>query len=320
MDGESSLERYLDQCDAEDVLASSHMFTPMTPYDDLAIQPLPGTSYSSTLEHSKELSTDFSSVDLSFLPDDLNQENEDQQEQTPSQSLEHDSGICLDASNLSQPFTPSECRDATQDSSNLCTMPITPMTPMTPMTPVAESSGIVPQLQNIVSTVNLACKLDLKKIALHARNAEYNPKRFAAVIMRIREPRTTALIFSSGKMVCTGAKSEEQSRLAARKYARVVQKLGFPAKFLDFKIQNMVGSCDVRFPIRLEGLVLTHQQFSSYEPELFPGLIYRMVKPRIVLLIFVSGKVVLTGAKERSEIYEAFENIYPILKGFKKTT
>ncbi|XP_007948670.1 TATA-box-binding protein [Orycteropus afer afer] len=198
--------------------------------------------------------------------------------------------------------------------------PMTPMTPITPATPASESSGIVPQLQNIVSTVNLGCKLDLKTIALRARNAEYNPKRFAAVIMRIREPRTTALIFSSGKMVCTGAKSEELSRLAARKYARVVQKLGFPAKFLDFKIQNMVGSCDVKFPIRLEGLVLTHQQFSSYEPELFPGLIYRMIKPRIVLLIFVSGKVVLTGAKVRAEIYEAFENIYPILKGFRKTT
>ncbi|XP_046885052.1 TATA-box-binding protein [Hypomesus transpacificus] len=202
----------------------------------------------------------------------------------------------------------------------LYTTPLTPMTPVTPATPASESSGIVPQLQNIVSTVNLGCKLDLKTIALRARNAEYNPKRFAAVIMRIREPRTTALIFSSGKMVCTGAKSEEQSRLAARKYARVVQKLGFPAKFLDFKIQNMVGSCDVKFPIRLEGLVLTHQQFSSYEPELFPGLIYRMIKPRIVLLIFVSGKVVLTGAKVRAEIYEAFENIYPILKGFRKTT
>ncbi|XP_026134288.1 TATA-box-binding protein-like [Carassius auratus] len=175
------------------------------------------------------------------------------------------------------------------------TTPLTPMTPITPSTPASESSGILPQLQNIVSTVNLGCKLDLKTIALRARNAEYNPKRFAAVIMRIREPRTTALIFSSGKMVCTGAKSEVQSRLAARKYARVVQKLGFPAKFLDFKIQNMVGSCDVKFPIRLEGLVLTHQQFSSYEPELFPGLIYRMIKPRIVLLIFVSGKVVLTG-------------------------
>ncbi|XP_041469704.1 TATA-box-binding protein [Lytechinus variegatus] len=200
-------------------------------------------------------------------------------------------------------------------------IPPSPMAPLTPATPASsESSGIVPQLQNIVSTVNLSCKLELKKIALHARNAEYNPKRFAAVIMRIREPRTTALIFSSGKMVCTGAKSEDDSRLAARKYARVVQKLGFAAKFLDFKIQNMVGSCDVKFPIRLEGLVLTHGQFSSYEPELFPGLIYRMVKPRIVLLIFVSGKVVLTGAKVRQEIYDAFNNIYPILKSFKKTT
>ncbi|CAH0561034.1 unnamed protein product [Brassicogethes aeneus] len=196
--------------------------------------------------------------------------------------------------------------------------PATPATPATPQTPHSQDPGIVPQLQNIVSTVNLNCKLDLKKIALHARNAEYNPKRFAAVIMRIREPRTTALIFSSGKMVCTGAKSEEDSRLAARKYARIIQKLGFNAKFLDFKIQNMVGSCDVKFPIRLEGLVLTHGSFSSYEPELFPGLIYRMVKPRIVLLIFVSGKVVLTGAKVRQEIYEAFDNIYPILKSFKK--
>lgn len=190
--------------------------------------------------------------------------------------------------------------------------------PLTPITPHSVDAGIEPKLQNIVSTVNLGCKLDLKKIALHARNAEYNPKRFAAVIMRIREPRTTALIFSSGKMVCTGAKSEDESRLAARKYARIVQKLGFDAKFLDFKIQNMVGSCDVKFPIRLEGLVLTHSQFSSYEPELFPGLIYRMLKPRIVLLIFVSGKVVLTGAKVRNEILEAFENIYPILKGFRK--
>ncbi|PIK61544.1 putative TATA-box-binding protein-like [Apostichopus japonicus] len=195
-----------------------------------------------------------------------------------------------------------------------------PSTPRTPATPgTNEAAGIIPQLQNIVSTVSMGCKLDLKKIALHARNAEYNPKRFAAVIMRIREPRTTALIFSSGKMVCTGAKSEDESRLAARKYARVIQKLGFPAKFLDFKIQNMVGSCDVKFPIRLEGLVLAHSQFSSYEPELFPGLIYRMMKPKIVLLIFVSGKVVLTGAKVRKEIYDAFQNIYPILKSFKKT-
>jgi transcription initiation factor TFIID TATA-box-binding protein len=133
--------------------------------------------------------------------------------------------------------------------------------------------------------------------------------------MRIREPKTTALIFASGKMVVTGAKSENDSKLASRKYARIIQKLGFNAKFTDFKIQNIVGSCDIKFPIRLEGLASRHHQFSSYEPELFPGLIYRMIKPKIVLLIFVSGKIVLTGAKVREEIYQAFEMIYPVLQG-----
>lgn len=128
--------------------------------------------------------------------------------------------------------------------------------------------------------------------------------------MRIREPKTTALVFASGKMVVTGAKSEDDSRLASRKYARIIQKLGFNAKFTDFKIQNIVGSCDIKFPIRLEGLASRHHTFSSYEPELFPGLIYRMMKPKIVLLIFVSGKIVLTGAKVREEIYQAFERKY----------
>ncbi|KAM9291899.1 TATA box-binding protein-like 2 [Morus bassanus] len=326
MDGASLLEQYLEHYGGQDDPSTSpQLFTPMSPYDvDLPVQTTEDVLFSSQFNQPKELPTDFSSVDLSFLPD-ITQDNKEQNLSEDgnemqkgldgSTSRNEDSSIFTDESTSSYP-------DETQPSPGASDVypPLTPMTPMTPVTPASESSGIVPQLQNIVSTVNLACKLDLKNIALHARNAEYNPKRFAAVIMRIREPRTTALIFSSGKMVCTGAKSEEQSRLAARKYARVVQKLGFPAKFLDFKIQNMVGSCDVRFPIRLEGLVLTHQQFSSYEPELFPGLIYRMVKPRIVLLIFVSGKVVLTGAKERSEIYEAFENIYPILKGFRKAS
>ncbi|KAL1989425.1 hypothetical protein VTN96DRAFT_187 [Rasamsonia emersonii] len=195
---------------------------------------------------------------------------------------------------------------------------VTPATPAATPGANTPGSGIVPTLQNIVATVNLDCRLDLKTIALHARNAEYNPKRFAAVIMRIREPKTTALIFASGKMVVTGAKSEDDSKLASRKYARIIQKLGFNAKFTDFKIQNIVGSCDIKFPIRLEGLASRHHNFSSYEPELFPGLIYRMMKPKIVLLIFVSGKIVLTGAKVREEIYQAFELIYPVLSDFRK--
>ncbi|EHA97266.1 TATA box-binding protein-like protein 2 [Heterocephalus glaber] len=267
------------------VPALSPLFSPIVPYDVYTPNPSsPDTTSESHLEV-KDIPSDFSSVDLSFLPDELTQENRDQtavrsqheiEENRNTQShqnklplpSEQDDELGLHSSILSNSCAHLHpgAADSAQPSAEKPSpdaLPLVAMTPMTPVTPALERSGIVPQLQNIVSTVNLACKLDLKKIALHAKNAEYNPKRFAAVIMRIREPRTTALIFSSGKMVCTGAKSEEQSRLAARKYARVVQKLGFPAKFLDFKIQNMVGSCDVRFSIRLEGLVLTHQQFRA---------------------------------------------------------
>ncbi|KAL1924438.1 uncharacterized protein VTP21DRAFT_4092 [Calcarisporiella thermophila] len=176
----------------------------------------------------------------------------------------------------------------------------------------------MPTLQNLVATLNLQTSLDLKAIALYARNAEYNPKRFAAVIMRIRDPKTTALIFTSGKMVVTGAKSEEDSRLAARKFVRIIQKLGFDAKFMDFKIQNIVATTDAQFQIRLEEFALTHGQYCSYEPELFPGLVYRMMNPKVVLLIFVSGKVVLTGAKLREDIYTAFQRIFPVLQEFRK--
>ncbi|XP_061699293.1 TATA box-binding protein-like 2 [Syngnathoides biaculeatus] len=298
---ESALERYFDDSIAND----SGFSTEREPPPDSA-------RVSTPVPRSPKSTAD--DLDFSFLPDELSVSTQDTEGSAACQHV--DVGLASPRRAEEDDKPSSSSSQSANTGAVFC--PMTPMTPVTPVTPVTERSGIIPQLQNIVSTVNLGCPLDLKFIALQARNAEYNPKRFAAVIMRIREPRTTALIFSSGKMVCTGAKSEEQSRLGARKYARIVQKLGFPARFLDFKIQNMVASCDVCFPIRLEGLVLTHQQFSSYEPELFPGLIYRMVKPRIVLLIFVSGKVVLTGAKERDEIYEAFENIYPILRGFRK--
>lgn len=175
-----------------------------------------------------------------------------------------------------------------------------------------------PTLQNIVSTVDMKCKLDLKTIALNARNTEYNPKRFAAAIMKIRNPKTTALIFSSGKMVCTGAKSEEDSKKAAKKYAKTIKNMGFDVKFTDFKVQNIVASADVGFAIRLESLSHKHVDFCQYEPEIFPGLIYRIYEPKVVVLIFVSGKIVLTGAKTREQIKEAYSNILPALQMHKK--
>ena len=193
-----------------------------------------------------------------------------------------------------------------------------------------KNSDIEPKLQNIVSTANLGCPLKLRQIALQAKNAEYNPKRFAAVIMRIKEPKTTALIFSSGKMVCTGAKSEDDSRKASRKYAKIIKSLGFKVEFKEFKVQNIVGSCDIKFQIHLNKLNLHLGRLNSndannkgkkyvchYEPEIFPGLIYHMNKPEIVLLIFVSGKIVLTGAKEKQEIFDAFNKIFPLLKKYR---
>lgn len=102
-------------------------------------------------------------------------------------------------------------------------------------TPTENNSGVIPALQSVVATVNLNCKLYLKNIVLRARGADYNPKRFAAVIMRIREPKSSALIFSPGKVVVTGVKSEKQSKLAAQRYSKIINGLGFNA---DFKVSS----------------------------------------------------------------------------------
>jgi transcription initiation factor TFIID TATA-box-binding protein len=171
-------------------------------------------------------------------------------------------------------------------------------------------------MQNIVSSANLKANLDLRKIALYCRNVEYNPKRFSGAIMRLTEPKTTALIFSSGKIICLGAKSEELSKIAAKKFCRAIRNVGFNVIFNDFKILNIVCSCDVQFPISLEGL--SHKDESTYEPEIFPGLIYRMKTHKIVFLIYASGKIVLTGAKQKEDLTNAFAEMYNELKNFKK--
>ena len=183
----------------------------------------------------------------------------------------------------------------------------------------------LPIIENIVSTANLCCHLNLRGIALQAKNAEYNPKRFSAVIMKMKEPKTTGLIFSSGRIVCLGAKTEENSRKACRKFAKIIKSLNYNINFKQYKIENVVGSADVKFKISLMKLYmyLIKNSFSNgiryviYEPEQFPGLIYRMADPRIVLLIFVSGKIVLTGGRNRDDIFQGFKKIYPLLIKFK---
>ncbi|XP_067626075.1 TBP-related factor [Eurosta solidaginis] len=187
-------------------------------------------------------------------------------------------------------------------------------------TPIGEPKEVQHEikLQNVVATVSVACELNLQDINFRTRNSEYTPSRFHGVVMRMREPRCTALIFSTGKIICTGARTEADANLGSRKFARILQKLGYPVKFIDFKLQNIVATVDLRFPIRLENLNQMHGQFSSYEPELFPALIYRMVNPRMVMLIFVNGKIVFTGAKARKDIMDCLDKIYPTLLSFRK--
>lgn len=136
--------------------------------------------------------------------------------------------------------------------------------------------------------------------------------------MKIRNPKTTSLVFSSGKMVCTGAKSEDLSKLAAKKYAKTIKEMGFPVRFTEFKVQNIVASVDFGHPIKLESIESTHKEHCSFDPEIFPGLIYKNHKESVVLLIFVSGKIVLTGARTREHVYRAYEQIYPVLALNKK--
>ncbi len=167
------------------------------------------------------------------------------------------------------------------------------------------------ELQNVVATFNLGVDhLDLRAIALKKAFIEYNPQKFAAATLRIRQPRTTALAFASGNMVCTGAKTEIESRLAGRKYVRLLQKHGIPVSFRNFKIQNIVASAEIPHCLKLLELSRAYGPYVSYEPDLFPGLVFRTTSPKLVFLLFRSGKIVITGARCRDEIQSTFTSLF----------
>ena len=160
----------------------------------------------------------------------------------------------------------------------------------------------LPQIKNVVSTARLNTDLNLLDIAVRGKNTEYNSRKFRAVFMTNRELRTTASIFANGKIVCTGAQSEADSHLTAKWCAKAVRKLGYKdASLSDFSVQNMAGTWNLGHRIGLQDLhdSLTKSGLKdfSYAPELFPGLIFRMARPKVVLKIFASGKIGITGAK-----------------------
>lgn len=167
------------------------------------------------------------------------------------------------------------------------------------------------ELQNVVSTFSLGLSgINLRKIANKFSFIEFNPQTFAAGTVRIRDPRTTCLCFQSGNMVCTGGRTELESRLAARKYVRIFQNAGLPACFSNFRIQNIVASANVGFTIKLREMARDFGPYSTFEPQLFPGLIFRSINPKLVFLCFRSGKVVITGAKNKTQIEQTYSSMY----------
>jgi transcription initiation factor TFIID TATA-box-binding protein len=166
-------------------------------------------------------------------------------------------------------------------------------------------------LVNVVSTFSLGVKdLDLQKLAQQNRFFEFNPQTFAASTLRTTNPRTTALAFASGNMVCTGARNELESRLAARKYCRILQNAKIAVMFKNFKIQNIVASAAVGFTIKLQEIANDFGPYTTYDADLFPGLIFRCIEPKLVFLIFRSGKIVITGAKNQTQIKWTYETLY----------
>ncbi|CAM9463603.1 unnamed protein product [Choristocarpus tenellus] len=172
-------------------------------------------------------------------------------------------------------------------------------------------------IQNVTASVNVHIRLDLGTITARVKNAEYNPRKLPAVVMRIREPKVTALLFTSGKVVVTGAPGIEAAKQAARKFVGIIENLGYKPAFLGFTIQNMVATAEIGFPISLERLVYAHSRVCSYEPELFPGVIFRVSRVRVVAHIFLSGRVVLTGAKVVDHLQAALAHITPILHQYR---
>jgi len=165
------------------------------------------------------------------------------------------------------------------------------------------------KIQNVVAVASLNQKIDLLSIIKVFRNAEYRPKKFPGLVFRLKRPKTATLIFSTGKMVCTGARSEKMARSAVRKVVRELRKadiiiLGEP----EITIENMVASADLVGAVDIERAARVLDNI-MYEPEQFPGAVYRMAEPKVVILIFATGKLVITGAKRKEQVHEAVDKI-----------
>ncbi len=170
------------------------------------------------------------------------------------------------------------------------------------------------KIENIVASADLNQRVDLNAVVKGCPRVEYRPEQFPGLVFRLKRPKTATLIFNSGKMVCTGAKSEKEARRAVKKVVSELKRngiiiIGKP----ECKVVNVVASAALGENIDLEQAVFELER-TMYEPEQFPGLIYRMDEPKVVILLFASGKLVCTGAKHEEDVFEAVEKLHKRLE------
>jgi len=178
---------------------------------------------------------------------------------------------------------------------------------MTFTTPIIE-------IVNVVASATIDQKLDLNKIQEKFPDVEYHPDVFPGAVFRIRNPKSSTLLFSTGKMVCTGSKSEEMAVKAVDMVVKKLRKGGIKIKKnAVVTVQNIVSSINLGGRVHLEKVARTLPR-SMYEPEQFPGVIHRMVDPKVVILIFASGKLVCTGGKTEKDVYRSVNNLHSILE------
>jgi transcription initiation factor TFIID TATA-box-binding protein len=170
------------------------------------------------------------------------------------------------------------------------------------------------KIQNVVASATLNQKIDLNAIVKSYPGVEYRPEQFPGLVFRLKRPKTATLIFNSGKMVCTGAKSEKEARRAVMTVVKELKKSGIIIiSKPELKIQNIVASVSLGGKVDLE-LAVSKLVKTMYEPEQFPGLIYRMDVPKVVILIFASGNLVCTGAKKEQDVYDAVQKLHESLE------
>lgn len=178
------------------------------------------------------------------------------------------------------------------------------------------------KIQNIVATTSLGKPVPLTKLARTQPNTEYNPETFPGLVLRIKEPKSAVLVFSSGNLVCTGTKSIPQVKEVIQAVIKQLKKINVNINIVPkITVQNIVASGTIDLKLNLNFLALEMEN-TEYEPEQFPGLVYKLGEPNATFLLFSNGKLVCTGTKNKAQLEESMDrlltNIQGALKNYKK--